>query len=326
MTTWSLNNPSPEVLGTEGANAMYLLKEALRATAGWTMMASGDGTAIYGGPGVDVLDTPAKFNVNGMWVLFSGPGGRQFLFGKKGSTNDLQYYFGYSRALGFTGGNATTYPTALDQGDVVGTVTVPTYLFSGGYGFTHIMVSGTTDNFYCFQTNTAAGLGNRLVLGGLFCDTLTATAVGDVDSAVVGTLYNSGADSFVYTGGLFGETIASAKRAYFQNSSLTYDFQLVGMLTMYGYGSTLMLYPSVDYGTYCDSYDGKIDEIPGMWARSSSSNSPPYGYKGVSSLFRLVGSPVSYGTLLNTDGAKSRIVIGQSRVSLPWDGSTIPLI
>lgn len=316
---WDLNNSY--LSGAAGSQAMYYLKEAMKA-AGWKVNGSSDGTSHeasvakpIGAGTTDYINTSLEFLVNGAWIVLEGPGGRQFLFGHKGGTGDTTYCVAYSRSDGFVGGAVVTYPTAADSGTVAGTLpaTLAT-IFLSGNSYVHIMVSDTTDAFYCLQVIQGTGL----VGGGLFCDLLTNTVAGDVDPAVVGYLYGSGSDGFSNSNlyGLVGS------KGFYKNGA-AYDFQLVTVMTYRVAGNDAIPYTTSGLGL--NPHDLHTDELPAIWARSSA-YSAPYGYKGISSLFRAVGSNIAAGDTLDSDGALSRVVYGGARTSLPWDGATVPLI
>ena len=317
---WSLNNTgvgTPVLSAVVGSTAMYLLKNAMK-TAGWTVISCGDG-ATYKADGTDLIVSAAVFINNGSWIVLRSPRAPncQLLFGHKGSVADKDWCVAYSRAVGFTGGAAATYPTASDSGTVVGTLPAtlaPTFTSNNAY--VHIMVSDTTDNFYCIQANSPAAV----VTGGLFFDRVTNGVAGDVDDAVVGTFYDNGAGDVYSNSSFYWDRDSNTRRAWYKDQA-TYTFKSVGLMRALTYtGNTVFPYDGTR-GVGVNPADSKVDEIPAVWARNSMTGGPT-GYKGVSSLFRLVGS--STVVVGDTLGTKARVVYGALRTSLPWDGATTP--
>ena len=319
MTIWDLNRSA--LAAVSGSTATYYLKEDLKA-AGWTVVSSGDGTGGNYSLGTDWITSPAVFVQNGSWIALRSPRApnRQLLFGHKGGTADTSWYLAYSRSAGFTGGAAATYPTAPDVGTVLGTSTTYALAYDSNHSFSNIMVSETSDDFYCFQVKQGSGL----AYGGFFLDTVTHTVAGDPDPVVVGCFYTGG-DITTWATGLFGQTTSLRKMTWF-NTKSTVAFRSIG-LTAYissgQYGGVPWRWD--DGGIGPNPFDGLTEEFAALWIRNMWPG-PPYGYKGYSTLFRAVGCHLSTGDRLDSvaEGAKSRIALGpNSVVTLPWDGSTV---
>lgn len=124
-----------------GAAALIELKNLLKL-AGWTILKYGEGT---GGAVVNVVDQNAddlldatKLDTASAWFLMQQPAGgaapysgtRQLLFWRSATTTK-DWYIGYSRSAGFTGGtvDATTPPTATDEQGLVTTSRSTTRIF-----------------------------------------------------------------------------------------------------------------------------------------------------------------------------------------------------
>lgn len=319
---WDLNNGV--LAANVGSTSMYLLKETMK-TAGWKVNGSCDGSNFaasvakpIGAGTADHIGSAAEFMTNQSWLVMEGPQGRQFLFGHKGTTSDTSWTIAYSVAAGYSGGNATTYPTAIDAVNVMGVAgtATTTATFLGNNSYVHLMASDSTDSFFCIP----ATVGTASVYGGLFCDILTQTVTGDLDTAVVGSFYSSGNEAFTASG------IYSYRncRGFFYNSgSSSYTFQEVSLATM-NFGNFVVL-PYSGQGLGLNPHDLHTDEVPALWCRDSSRGAP-YGYKGISTLFRYCGGNIAPGDTLDSDGPYSRAVFGQYRTSVVWDGWTAPLV
>ena len=326
--TWNLGTYAASTV--IGGTTMYLLKEAMK-TAGWVIVASADGATYSLGPVVDKITSPAVFIQANAWIVMRGPGGRQFLLGHKGGTDDKSWCIAYSKALGFgaagggADGNATTYPTALDTGSLVGNYLTGAYatMFGTYSSRIYVMVDGLTDRFWGLARAQAIPPYGH---GGIFCDVLTNTSASDSDPAVIGSFYGNGNDPFSGNGLYTDSTTNNGGKAWYPDGLGGSAFQTVGiMVSAYDYTS----FPAQisAYGcTGINPNDGKADLVPAIWARSTVQGGgvavlPLSGYKGVSSLFQMVGAPMHSGETLDVGGTRTRMVFGEYRTAVNWNGS-----
>lgn len=318
------------IADTVGYTSVFLLKEAMVA-AGWIVNGSSDGTSHVdseakpiGAGTTDYVDTAAKMSNSGSWVVLEGPEGRQFLLGHLGANTDTPGWVGYGRyfviayspSVGWTGGSTIAYPTAADAVTIAGTLSAASAIaiFSNNSSpyYANIYASDTTDSFYCFQSAQGSGV----TLGGLFCDSLSRYVAGDVDPCVAG--YVAGGVEAFASGAIWGQYPYCL-------GNLDGDTELLNLMSYARWNEPCAPYNGTR-GLGVNPIDSKIDELEAVWGRHSGEGQTPYGYKGVSGLFRAVGGNVPIGDTLNSDGALSRIVLGDLKTSLPWDGTTTPLM
>lgn len=103
------------------------MKSASPSGPGWSIVSSGDGLAAFSSTG-DIITTASSgaggLDNTGAWFVLRCPDGlREFLWQR--GTNSGSWLILYSRALHFSGGNATTRAAALDAGVVLGSTDVP---------------------------------------------------------------------------------------------------------------------------------------------------------------------------------------------------------
>jgi hypothetical protein len=109
------------LLPASGAQAMYLLKEFLKAR-GWTVLSSADGLSYSSNSDIITGFSVAGSVVGSLgntraWIRLQSPtGGRQIVF-QNISTAALSWRVKYSKAAGFIGGSpaATVTPSAADE-------------------------------------------------------------------------------------------------------------------------------------------------------------------------------------------------------------------
>lgn len=106
------------LLPGNGAVAIFELQEFLRDQLGFTITISGDGIAAFDNTGTSVV-TAGTSGANGMdnnnsyWVAQDPNGEYEWCCQHNGNANNWEIV--YSAFDGFTGGNATTRPTATDE-------------------------------------------------------------------------------------------------------------------------------------------------------------------------------------------------------------------
>ena len=296
-----------------GAIAMFELKELL-VSVGWTVLASGDGLAIYGAAS-DVITT-GESGANGFantkaWFRIRHPDGvREFTFQK--AANNYQYRIKFSLAAGFTGGTPGFDQTASAADEVVlrgaGTDAAPSY----------VTVLPTTDGAWRWKAGADnAAPYNMWAYGHL---SGTALASGCIQIETLDQLQATDGDGTWIR-------IQTANPVYTQ---LWLDS---------GVGNGSAFVPAVapvtwtSYGAYVYYTDGGIcipdrqgaDPIthsdtlfPIFFGRKSSVANP--GFKGVSTQMMWSTTGANLGeTLSTTPGAKDRIVYGD--MNLPWKGT-----
>lgn len=144
MTTWYVDSlQSCSVINstytTTFASVLYNIKEFMKlgtGTNGWGLWFSSDG-AVFGVPG-DLVDrwTSVSTLTDGAWAVFKSAAGIQVCI-HKGAT--ARYGLAFSLSAGFTGGGATTRPTATDE-MVLGERT------DSGLSYDYIYCSGSYQN------------------------------------------------------------------------------------------------------------------------------------------------------------------------------------
>jgi len=97
----------------EGPSLMFELVDLLRTSTNWTVDGSGNGTS--GGMGSDYITTAADLENSGAWVCMGCPGsGPQILFSRYTAT-DTQWRVAVAPDADYTGGGASTIPTATSE-------------------------------------------------------------------------------------------------------------------------------------------------------------------------------------------------------------------
>lgn len=187
---------------TTGAAALYALKEALKA-AGWTKQISSDGTTLNSTPGNandNITSAGAGAggfnNASAHWTGRSPDGAREICL-QRGSGSSQACWWKYSLAAHFSGGSATTAPTATDDEDVFGTSAAGNTLFTTTMRF-HIVVNNAAPyDWYAFACTT----GTTTIVTEMIYDSLVAGSynASDPDPYVMGarngTLYSGVSDT-----------------------------------------------------------------------------------------------------------------------------------
>lgn len=311
-------NQSP----TTGAETIFLLKARLKA-AGWTVPSSSDGTT-YNAAGDQITGFASGAGGmanNSAWFRIQDPGGtREFTF-QRGTTNTA-WRIKYSASAKFTTGSpgATQTPQSSDQQLILGAGTdaSPTFgtLFStdGGYR-AHFMADNSTPYPFYFFCYANGGWPGTTGLPALLFDPVTNADAADTDQAVIYVAVTADTTPFGishYAGttsgpkgylkkGLAGEGFVTIPAAYYQAQ--------VGTL--------------VPANLVSNPHSGKDDEFPVPYMRQQAQANPT-GYKGVSRIVHWRATTRSTGSTLSVTVSKDRVVI--SSCSLPWDGSSDPLL
>ncbi len=317
--TWTFTvNQSPAT----GSEAIFLLKARLK-TNGWTVPASSDGTT-YNSSGDQI--TVAGSGAGGMannsaWFRIQAPDGIRELTFQRGSGGNTSWRMKYSASAKFTGGSpsATQTPQATDQQPIMGAGTDASPTFAGLFG---------VDASYRLQigSDNAASFGFYLVcypnggwvstngLSVILFDPVTNADSLDVDQVVIYTGLAS--DSGVFGTGHYASS-GSGPKGYLKKGMVGEGF--VAIPATY-YRSSGDVVPS---GIVSNPHSGKDDEFPVPYIRATNQGLPA-GWKGLSSMVRWRGTDRSLGSTLSVNGPKDRWVV--NKASLPWDGTTDPLL
>lgn len=288
-----------------GAAALYQLKETLKA-AGWTVMASGDGLALYGAAS-DVIASGAA-GAGGMnnvkaWFRIRMPGStREFTFQRGTNATDLRLKYSVD---GFTGGapSAVQCPSAADEQIALagGTDAAPT-----GTNF-----CGTINRVSCWADNAAPygwGIHGWSAAGATtFALVLDAMAAGsypatDIDPYVLQINQNSPN---------FGTWADS-------NNTATHTCWYAKGLGGASWQGTYTAAPSYFSSTFVNTLpvnlsNGKDDDLPMFYGRPTT-----YGWKGTSHYLRWTSIARANLSTHSTTGVKDRLVIGAA--TIPWAG------
>jgi len=310
-----------------GPYPLFDLKTLMKAH-GWTVTRSNNGTTASAG---DNILTATDLTSQYSWMVLqssSGATGREWLFGRHNNVDCNEWYVGYSANVGgvggFTGGDATTMPSATDETAVLQDRSGAPYdLFPAFFKsyYCHMMVDDATDAFYLITVAP----NNRLILSCLAGDPLSETHASDADpyvamaqyynyyTSITGTSSPWGYwESYVHTRGWYNYPSGSAEK-------VSASFFMVGV-------SREFCPNDGTYGGGISLYDGKDEAFPVIWGRPA--NKPaPYGYKGVSTLFHNISTVRAPCDIL-TVGTEKWILTGTTygyNVSLPWDPTLLPL-
>jgi hypothetical protein len=300
----------------DGSFHMYRLKELMK-TAGWTVVASGDGLAAFS-VGTDVLTNPNTgangFDNTNAWITLqqaatgAAPyaGSRQFTFqrGAGGGAN-----FGYEWRINYSpGGTANTGAASSTQApaftdDVFlaggGTPASPTFTtifngFAANTSITSIAAGAAGENFSFYMT---------VILDAF-------------PTVVASVIFFDGVTQYVPT-----ETEPFVMVAKLSDL-------LSGNIEVYTFAKAIFAGPSFEFLKFRGNpgqlrenpINGNVDLIQAYYGRENSQPAPG-GYKGVSYLWRWkTANKNTKDTLsVSAPGAKDRIVY--SALATFWDGS-----
>lgn len=312
---------------TTGADTFYQIKTFLKAR-GWTVPASSDGLT-YNSSGDQITSAAsgaAGMDNNSAWERLRDPAGvREHVFQR--GTNNKNWRWKYSRASKFTGGspNATTAPTAADQGHVQGADT-PTFVTCLPTDGTYKLY-GAADNAapygFCFL-GIASGLTNLNFL--LVYDPLASLPDStDADPYVVGmtsatsnvTVYGTGGQLLKSNGMFKGWLDVGGGSAAFVGVGQA----SLGITDTGGSGRNLA--PGGDGTSHGGTYNaqGKTVILPTFYIRPST-DTVPIGTKGISYWFRHSMGPIGIGSTGVVNGSRDWIGIGTG-ILFRWDGSVL---
>jgi hypothetical protein len=230
----------------------------------------------------------------------------QFLVQRNSDSYILLIY--YSPGGLYTGGTATTKATATDE--VI--ITNSDNIMNGGNG---VLVFGMDDappyGFYMVGWQPAfAGMLMRFVYDPLLTGTYGVT---DTDPYIISIISGSGIGNFSFTGmGSETTSTASVDRCV---GTLPSGFKGTIPALSYRAGGTLVV-PGQGPQDLATSNDMSW---PIPYARRTGLVSP--GFKGIGTFLFWNGQ--NHAAIGDTLGSRSRFILGD--VSLPWDGSALPM-
>lgn len=323
---FSLNN-----LPTTGGHALWLLKEFLVAQ-GWVVARSGSGTggAFNAAGDVHAPGGPygGTFDLANAWFEIRQPvaaSPRRSILFQTPNTNGHTWRTWYSSdGTGFTGGapNATTRGTAADEQGITNTPSGTTqWLPTNATYREDIIVGDSAEGFSffwgCRRTN------EQSYASVLSLDVISDADPADTDPAIIGTTFQ-GASGF-------------AEAANVQHSGTTLSQTTGGQRGWYRKGlsgAAFVAFPNVYWG----GLEGGSTIVPmnndrqtvdpvevfqdlQIWYwRGGSTFATERGYKGKSRLFRTFQPRLG---VMRPNVGRTRMGLGV--VSIPWDGSTIPI-
>ena len=318
-----------------GSVAMYNWKAWL-ITQGWTVPRSSDGTTYNstgdqitgGGSGAHGLAN------NSAWFVIQMPlvnaVNRQFCFQR--GTDNQHWRIKYSFSAGFTGGSpgATQTPSATDEEVLCGAGTDAAPSF-----YTMFQTDGIYRQHMAADNASPYGCWNVCVPIGVYDDAVTR-GIMMVDPMASGTYPSADADPYVLlfsgnSSGCMDSTISSTKDSYNGLNSnpaspLTWLNKgggnqgfvpiLVGVQICngQGFGYTVPLSQS--------PFDAKYYLLP-VWYGRDTLQSAPQGYKGISSLMKVIAIVSSTYDLYTVNSTNDKIAFGF--FAFDWNG-TSPLV
>ena len=317
---YDVNNISTAAVGARVMFDFFILALA----NGWTCTLSCDGTTAGAG---NRIDSVAEMLSAWAWFVLQGPNGREYLFsgsGYGGDTTKYWWYVAYSPAAGFTGGDTTHNPTATDQETILGTAGVAgadtaVQLFSASGFYCHLMADDAEDSFYISCNTTGTAVCATFV----HSDELAAGVTGDTDQCVLSACY--GGSELLNVTAYYADTDNEFGSKAILDTTGTPALQRVAILCVVESGGHKVFPHNGITGAGVNNDDGKDPIMPAVYARCSNS-SPPYGYKGVSSFIKLVGTGRAAGDSLSVDASKDHVVFGSYRTAFPWPTGITPLI
>lgn len=318
VTYFAYKNSIPATLGAGWVQ--YNIKEQLKAR-GWSVLSSGDATTFNssgdqitgGGSGAN------GFSNNGAWFRIQCPtmGGvtRELCWQNNGSGSSR---IKYSYSAGFTGGtpSATRTPSATDEQLIIGggTDASPTYTSWQAGGTNYWIVTANIDDGYAFYayeftgSTAVSGATDGAIFGMDRIDPATVS-VGDVDGYV------------------FFHHNSTISEATWAPGTATHKSWFKKGLAGEGFVETNMARPFVGTSNEFAKAEGGDEtnlgyhiSLPVLWQRRAALTAPT-GYKGYSSLFRMLGTLQTTGEVVDYGaGTKNKITVGSSYL-MPWDGT-----
>lgn len=332
-------NQFPDSLGA----VLSLLTEML-VSAGWTYKSSGDGLAAFNSNGKVFTNTGSGalgWNNQSAWARLADPANvREFVFYRDGTRT---VRFKYSRLAKFTGGSATTMPTATDERYIAGTASTASSTWTAnGVQYRSCVFYGMAQSTAPYGFWFAGGDAYRGIARTAFVVDPVRSVPTDPDPYVylfngcTNPLPNVLSWSFfffdtndtsimAYNGGITFNT-REFPYAVMSSSSATTSYVPVCAAAYYSSQVTSPRTEAIGYhgtGSY-NPFDSSMESYPLLYQRPIAT--PLYGVagytgvKGWSTLCRWTNTP-----RLNWDVANNKTLISVGSIWLPWDGATTPL-
>jgi hypothetical protein len=287
---------------TNGADAMYRLKTALKA-AGWTVPRSSDGTTYNSGGDQITTGTSGAGGMNNAsaWFVIQAPtGGRQFMF-QRAAGFTYQATIRYSFSAGFTGGtpNSTTPATATDQVTILNSAT----WYATAADTTRVQIMCDDASPYGFWM-TAHTLGATTFQTLIYFDPLNNCHASDTDPYAMGVT-TSMANLTAYNGGVY---------AWFKKGLGGETFAIAAM------GQYTLNATAIPGGIGQDIYNNVDSLFPVFYGRILSQGTV-WGMKGTSTLFKWLGATRTMADTLTVDSTSDHYVIGGT-LAAAYDGTT----
>lgn len=303
---------------------MYLFKTQLIA-AGWTVPASSDGTT-YNASGDQITSGASGasgLGNNSAWFRIQDPDSLREYTIQRGTT-DLVWRVKYSASAKFTTGSpsATQTPQSTDQqlirGLGGGTDASPTFgqLFSTNATYRFHCMSRDAGNYGAYLlAYPNGGWSSGIGLSVLVFDPVLAAPEEDIDPYVhyTGLALDSAPLGVSHLG-----SNSTGAQGYMKKGLSGEGFVIIPGNNLEAVG--VDTYP---HGLVSNPHNSKDDEMPVPYARQAA-QAAPTGWKGVSTMINWRGVSRSTGSTVSVNAAKDRIVVNSC--SLPWDGSSDPLL
>jgi hypothetical protein len=308
----------------------WYLKESIIAGGGGSppsVKSSSDGTTFGAGdnlsPGGPYPQSGAgSFVTTGAWMVIQFPAvagvTREICLQKTSTTGRITFYYS-SDGTGFTGGGATTRPTAADEqflqnnaDNVFGTTNPQRQIMT--------VWAHDADEGYSWLMELHEP-GTRPINAGAFMDVVSSPYSGDTDPAVL-ACFTDGQSYYVHNSAVITSTAVD-----------TATTNIAGWYDLGGPAEAWVAWP-IAFPGYDDASpqpwvndiqqpmpDGKYISFPAIYIRGDALHASEAGYKGVSRLFRVTSRRNS----LETVGLSSnRQWIANYGIVRAWDGSSVP--
>lgn len=328
------------------ADAMLMFKTLMKS-AGWTVPRSSDGLTFNAAGDQITTNTSGAGGMNNAnaWFVLQAPGAvdgytRQLLFFRdnSGTTLGNNWFIQYSVNAGFTGGGATTAPTATDSGNLLGTgkgTEATLFGATGGAYRWQIMADNATPyTFAAFAYPIGGGNATTFMMS----DRMTAGSFPSQDNdpyvwfmSGYGTNHcmpfnSSGTNTQLSTDCSFIESSFDATKG------VPYSWLKYGLAGQtFTQTPSLMLsqfngnpnYSFAPFGAGSNPHSGNDDLFPLLYGRVAAAGGV-CGYKGTSTLMQWCGAQRATADTVTVSTSSDHIVVNGA-VVLPWNG-TNPLI
>lgn len=314
-----------------GGEAMWLFKQFM-VSKGWSVARSGSGTGNAFNNSGDVHAAAGPYSgtldlVNA-WFELRQPASvsprRSLLFQNTSAAATAWRVWYSSNGTGFAGGSpsATVRGTATDEQGVINTPSGTSQWLPTNYSYRmDVIVGGASEGYgFFFGTRpTSAGYASVLSL-----DVLEQADQADTDPAIIGSHFQSDTRfALSSNNSLYSTTsqnqISGCSMGWFRKglslaNFVTYPACFIGG----GEGFGTLVPVSSDRIT--QKVDNSYVDFPIWYWRGGTTHTTERGKKGRSTLYR--SSQPSYG-IFRPNIQLTRMCVGA--LSIPWDGSTIPI-